>query len=261
MFRWASLRSFFQLKWYFIVKKTNLSFHYLTVWSKHRFRSFKLTNGLLAYIEILRVTVKEACLKKGITFFSSDLQPILWSEERFCRPLWKIVFPLKYIYYLLGWSADFLQGVLSPKYLRDQCQQFYVNKISMISVLVRMNGWENIGYSQTNHPHSVHRDKYEWNFIRLQKIIPGLPDLSWYRIPKREKYTKCPRNIFNGRKILQMAVKYRYQYFSFQGPPNIHAHVGIFGMKLNHLATLLYLSSQTVVIDYVMTGKWHFPVF
>jgi hypothetical protein len=42
---------------------------------------------------------------------------------------------------------------------------------------------------------------------------PGLPDLSWYNIPKRGKnkitvkYTKWPQNIPNGHKIYQMAVK------------------------------------------------------
>jgi hypothetical protein len=30
---------------------------------------------------------------------------------------------------------------------------------------------------------------------------PGLPDFSWYKIPKREKYTKLPRTIPNVHKI------------------------------------------------------------
>jgi hypothetical protein len=36
---------------------------------------------------------------------------------------------------------------------------------------------------------------------------PGLPDLSWYNIPKREKYTQLPQSIPNARKIYLMAVK------------------------------------------------------
>jgi hypothetical protein len=36
----------------------------------------------------------------------------------------------------------------------------------------------------------------------------GLPDCSWYNIPKREKYTKLHQSIPNGHKIYQMAVKY-----------------------------------------------------
>jgi hypothetical protein len=34
----------------------------------------------------------------------------------------------------------------------------------------------------------------------------GLPDFSWYDIPKLEKYTKWPQNVQNGRKIDQMAI-------------------------------------------------------
>jgi hypothetical protein len=37
---------------------------------------------------------------------------------------------------------------------------------------------------------------------------PGLPDFSWYNIPKREKYTKGPKNIPNGHKIYQTAIKH-----------------------------------------------------
>jgi hypothetical protein len=36
----------------------------------------------------------------------------------------------------------------------------------------------------------------------------GLPDFSWYKIPKTAKeYTKLPQNITNGNDIYQMAVK------------------------------------------------------
>jgi hypothetical protein len=58
----------------------------------------------------------------------------------------------------------------------------------------------------------------------------------------REKYTKLSLNY-------QMAIKYtkwaksipnghkRYQHFPVQGPPKF-AQIGIFGLKINHLATL-----------------------
>jgi hypothetical protein len=36
----------------------------------------------------------------------------------------------------------------------------------------------------------------------------GLPDFSWYKMPKREKYTKLPQTIPNGYEIYQMAMKY-----------------------------------------------------
>jgi hypothetical protein len=45
--------------------------------------------------------------------------------------------------------------------------------------------------------------------------------------------TKFP----NGYKIFQMAVNYT-KHFPFQGPPE-YTQLGIFGMKINHLATLV----------------------
>jgi hypothetical protein len=57
--------------------------------------------------------------------------------------------------------------------------------------------------------------------LTLHYSLPGLPDLSWYNIPKRKKYipniykiyqmaTKCtkwPQNVPNGHKMYQMATK------------------------------------------------------
>jgi hypothetical protein len=48
-------------------------------------------------------------------------------------------------------------------------------------------------------------------------------------------YTKWPYNIPNGHKI--------YQLFPFQGPPKC-SHIAIFGLKINHLATLLFTASS-----------------
>jgi hypothetical protein len=62
----------------------------------------------------------------------------------------------------------------------------------------------------------------------------GLPDFSWYNIPKVYQITnKLP----NGPKIHQMAVIYEfqlYQHFPFQGPP-IFTQIGIFCLKICHL--------------------------
>jgi hypothetical protein len=48
------------------------------------------------------------------------------------------------------------------------------------------------------------------------------------------KFAKCPQNILNGHKICQ--------HFPFQDPPKI----GIFGMKIDHLATLHNASKSSV---------------
>jgi hypothetical protein len=40
-------------------------------------------------------------------------------------------------------------------------------------------------------------------FRTLSKCRPGLPDFSWYNIPKRGKITKLPQNIPNVHKIDQ----------------------------------------------------------
>jgi hypothetical protein len=64
----------------------------------------------------------------------------------------------------------------------------------------------------------------------------GLPDFSWRNIPKRgkiypmsTKYTKWSQNRQNGHKI--------YQHRPLQDPPKF-TRIGIFGLKIYHLATL-----------------------
>jgi hypothetical protein len=57
------------------------------------------------------------------------------------------------------------------------------------------------------------------------------------------KHTKGPCNIPNDRKIYQMAVNIPnshkiYQYVPCRGPPKF-TQIGIFGMKIYHLATLV----------------------
>jgi hypothetical protein len=81
-----------------------------------------------------------------------------------------------------------------------------------------------------------------FSYITLQSK-PGLPDLSWYMIPKREKMlqmnkkcTKWSYNIPNVCKIFQMAIKYinSFQSRASQIYPNRDL-----GLKINHLATLV----------------------
>jgi hypothetical protein len=79
--------------------------------------------------------------------------------------------------------------------------------------------------------------------LAVHRQLTGLPDFSWYNLPKREKYTKrekiyqitakhtkWPLNISDGHEICQ--------YFEYKGPSKC-TQVGIFGTKIYHLATLL----------------------
>jgi hypothetical protein len=44
------------------------------------------------------------------------------------------------------------------------------------------------------------------------RLVAGLPDFSWYKVPKWEKYTKVPlnyqesQNITNGRNMFEMGI-------------------------------------------------------
>jgi hypothetical protein len=77
---------------------------------------------------------------------------------------------------------------------------------------------------------------------------PGLPDFSWYKIPKREKYAKLPRTIPNvhnfyvtkDRKMDQSSVHKIYiPTSSLARPSQIYPNLDFFGLKTNHLATLI----------------------
>jgi hypothetical protein len=70
-----------------------------------------------------------------------------------------------------------------------------------------------------------------------------LPDFSWYKIPKRDEMPNDP-------KMYQMAIDFTnriknipnghktYQHLPLQDPPKFTPN-GMFGFKLNHLATLV----------------------
>jgi hypothetical protein len=53
---------------------------------------------------------------------------------------------------------------------------------------------------------------------------------SWYKIPKRKKYTKLPQTIPNVHKI--------YHHLPLKDPLKF-TQIWIFGLKTNHLATLI----------------------
>jgi hypothetical protein len=64
-------------------------------------------------------------------------------------------------------------------------------------------------------------------------ILLGLPDLSWYNIPKRGKINKWPQNIPTACKVLQIYTINTHIFY----PKN--AQIIILGLKIYHLAILL----------------------
>jgi hypothetical protein len=60
-------------------------------------------------------------------------------------------------------------------------------------------------------------------------VQPGLPDFSRHNVPKQRKIYQIKTKFPNGHWI--------YQYFPFQCPPKLN-QIGIFGFKINNLATL-----------------------
>jgi hypothetical protein len=82
----------------------------------------------------------------------------------------------------------------------------------------------------------IHFDKNEKK-VREQgcQIILGATSTKIYQISKN--YTKLPHTISNGRKIDQMAIKYTNIGVPLQDPPTF-TQIGIFGLKIYHLATL-----------------------
>jgi hypothetical protein len=82
-------------------------------------------------------------------------------------------------------------------------------------------------------------------------FAPGLPEFSWCMKPKQEKMyqmnkqcIKWSLNIPNVHKMSQMAINYLYQHFPIRDPDNF-SQIGIFGLKTNHLATLVCTKKET----------------
>jgi hypothetical protein len=84
-------------------------------------------------------------------------------------------------------------------------------------------------------------------FCRLpgkKKKKAGMPDFSWYNIPKREKYTKLPQKIPNVHlkyakrlKIDPISIKYTNS-FNCKTLQKLPKFGIFFGLKTDHLATL-----------------------
>jgi hypothetical protein len=94
--------------------------------------------------------------------------------------------------------------------------------------------------------------------------VAGLPDFSWYMIRKQEKMYHMNTKCTNGYKISQMSVNYSKwakinQHFPIKGPQKF-TQIGIFGLKTNHLATLIrnkWQKQKTVGRDKKAKSKEH----
>jgi hypothetical protein len=90
------------------------------------------------------------------------------------------------------------------------------------------------------------------------KTKPGLPDFSWYKMPKRRKNIPNHHTIYqmatkipNGRKIGRPNGHKMYTHLPLQDPRKF-SQIGIFGLKLYHLATLNQtLTQQPLTLCYV----------
>jgi hypothetical protein len=82
--------------------------------------------------------------------------------------------------------------------------------------------------------------------LKYVHIATRVARFSKVQYTKTGKIYQLNTNYSNGHKIYHMAVKYSkwssntytYLRFPFQGPPK-YIQIGIFGRKLNHLATLI----------------------
>jgi hypothetical protein len=86
-------------------------------------------------------------------------------------------------------------------------------------------------------------DLSEKNYEKLKagrrqgcQIFLGLNGKKYTKWPQLCTYTKRPQIVPNGHKI--------YQHFPFKGPPK-YTKIGIFGLKINHLATLVGCHFET----------------
>jgi hypothetical protein len=73
-------------------------------------------------------------------------------------------------------------------------------------------------------------------YICIKSSIAGLPDFSWYLVPKPENVPNYYEISQVSVKIFQMAIKY-INIFQSKELPKFNL-IGIFGLKINHLATL-----------------------
>jgi hypothetical protein len=96
-------------------------------------------------------------------------------------------------------------------------------------------------------------------FLRSWPLWSGLPDSSWHNLPKWEKVPNCPKNtklpqnIPNVYKLYQMAVIYS------KWPKIVpkFTQIGIFGLKLYHLATLLLVGYKSAIFMISAYRNWY----
>jgi hypothetical protein len=90
-------------------------------------------------------------------------------------------------------------------------------------------------------------DGYAWESyltaVQGCQIFRGTIFQNGENIPKYTKYTNVPLNIPNGHKICIPNDLKLYQYLPLQDPPKC-TQIGIFGLKINHLATLLLFAAS-----------------
>jgi hypothetical protein len=94
--------------------------------------------------------------------------------------------------------------------------------------------------------------KTPWAGVR-HGLLHRVARFSWYKIPKRE-------NIPNGHKIYKIALKYAkshkiYQHLPLQDP-TVFTQIGIFGLKIYPLATLLRHESIVSVRSTLEKSLW-----
>jgi hypothetical protein len=95
-------------------------------------------------------------------------------------------------------------------------------------------------------------------------LVTGLPDFSRRNIPKLEKIYHIATKLPNGHKMYQMAVLYSkwtriYQPLSIRRPRKI-TQIWIFGLKRNHLATLVGNCFVGLDSDSLLSTKSAFQV-
>jgi hypothetical protein len=95
------------------------------------------------------------------------------------------------------------------------------------------------------------KDENSPNLITLSRVARFL--LTYVMYGNGGKYTKLPLHILpNGHRV--------YQPFSFRGPPKF-TQIGIFGLKIYHLATLTLSGTLWPLFDLRLSTKITNPLF
>jgi hypothetical protein len=141
--------------------------------------------------------------------------------------------------------VDYIHGARYDSLWQLQCSYCLISTCVCMYLVVLNICRSVVMWSQCTGESTVAQMK---NKKQNKKVLcSGLPDFSWYYIPKRE-------NIPNDHKIYQSAIQYtkwpedwpkghtKYNHLPFQDAPKIH-QIGILGFKISHLATLPLLAS------------------